>query len=39
MLLGTPKYGIGSFSNREEVESAIKALENSEFSMKQITVI
>ena len=39
MLLGTPKYGIGSFSNREDVQAAIEALEKSDFPMKQATVL
>jgi hypothetical protein len=39
MLLGTPKYGIGSFSNREDVQSAIETLEKSDFPMKHITVV
>ncbi len=39
MLLGTPKYGIGSFINRDDVQAAIETLEKADFPMKQITVV
>jgi hypothetical protein len=39
MLLGTPKYGIGSFSKREDVQAAIETLQNSDFPMKQVTIV
>jgi hypothetical protein len=39
MLLGTPKHGIASLSNREDVEATITALESSNFPITQVTVV
>jgi hypothetical protein len=39
MEVGLPRYGIGSFSSREATEAAVKALQNSSFSMEHVSVI
>jgi hypothetical protein len=39
MLLGTPKFGIGSFSSREDVEAAIEMLKKANFPTEQVTVV
>ncbi|MEW5856436.1 MAG: DUF1269 domain-containing protein [Cyanobacteriota bacterium] len=39
MTLGFPKCGIGAFSNREETESALNELKNSNFPMDKVSVV
>ncbi|MBW4681419.1 MAG: hypothetical protein KME19_15080 [Microcoleus vaginatus WJT46-NPBG5] len=39
MSLGLPKCGIGAFSNRQEVESALTELKNSDYPMDKVSVV